>query len=74
MADQFQLAMREVAYLSMLKVNPGIIDALKDMLNAGATAKKIEKHIGFKFSNDGMTRNTAILAAYHMQANPELLK
>ena len=74
MADLFKQAMREAAYQSMLKVNPGIIDALKDMLKAGATPKQIEKHIGVRFSNDGLTANSTILAAYHMKAHPELLK
>lgn len=72
--NTFKTQMREAAYSALLKVNPEVIESVKLELLNGDTAKKIEKRLVKKFGNYNLTANSAILAAYHIEANPELLR
>lgn len=65
--------MREAAYNSMLKVSPGVIAALKKTIRMGQTAKGLEMLLSKKYGNGNLTSNSTILAAYHIEAHPELL-
>lgn len=73
MSDQFKTQMDEAAYKSLLKINPGVIDALKQALKNGQTAKQIEKRFRKKYGNGNLTAMSAVCAAYHIEAHPELL-
>lgn len=74
MADKFKQAMDDAAYKSILKVNPGVIDALKVALKNGEKAKQIEKRFRKKYGQGNLTAMSAVCAAYHMEAHPELLR
>ena len=65
--------MDEAAYNSILKVNPGVIKALRQALKNGQTAKQIEKSFRRKYGNGNLTAMSTICAAYHIEAHPELL-
>ena len=74
MTDQFRDQMREAAYKSMLKINPKVIEGLKRVMINGEKARTIEKQLVKKYGNYNLTANSTILAAYHLQDHPELLK
>jgi len=73
MPNQFRTQMDEAAYNSILKVNPGVIKALRQALKNGQTAKQIEKSFRRKYGNGNLTAMSTICAAYHIEAHPELL-
>lgn len=50
--------------------SPAVIDALKALMKAGASAQQIEKRYQDKKS---LTSLSVICAAYHIERNPELL-
>lgn len=70
----FRTQMREAAYEALLKSNPNIIGALKHAMRKGDTAKAIEKRFVKKYGNGNLISNSAICAAYHIEAHPELLE
>jgi hypothetical protein len=64
----------EAAYRSMLTVNPGVIEALREALKNGQTARQIEKSFRKKYGDGNLTAMSTICAAYHIEAHPELLE
>jgi hypothetical protein len=73
MTDKFKDEMQEAAYKSMLKVNPGVILRLKEMLKSGVKAKRIAIFVSEMHGNNSLTANSTILSAYYMEDHPETL-
>jgi hypothetical protein len=72
--ETFKEQVREAAYKSMCKVNPGAIEALKKVMRMGQTAKGLEMLLSRKYGNGNLTSNSTILAAYHIESHPEVLE
>lgn len=73
MSNQFKTQIDEAAYNSMLKVNPAVIEALKEAMKKGQTARQIEHHMLKKYGSGNLTATSTVCAAYHIEAHPELL-
>lgn len=71
--DDLRKKMEQIAYDSLCKHEPKIIEAMKEEMRRGRTVKQIEKSLGGKKHQTSLIAQSAILAAYHIKNNPCLL-
>ena len=66
--------MHKIAYKLLCEHHPHIVDAIKDDLRKGRKARQIAKSLSTKKFQTSLIANSAILAAYYLEENKELLK
>ena len=58
----------KIGYDLMLKTQPGVIQAINDDLDAGGTAKQIERKLTRRFGRNCLTAQLAIGATYYIES------
>ena len=58
----------KIGYETILKTQPGVIDAINAALDKGGKAKQIERGLVRKFGKNSLTASMVIGAAYYIEA------